>query len=74
MSLKYYSREMQSKVRKIENKNTGVHFGVNLLAGLDLSSVADPGCFIEDPTIFSSRIRFPTFFHPGSHMKSGMQT
>jgi hypothetical protein len=38
------------------------------------NSVADPGCFIPDPTISSSRIRIQTFFHPGSYMKSGMQT
>jgi hypothetical protein len=39
------------------------------------NSVADPGYFIQDPdpTIFSSRIRIQTFFHPGSYMKSGMQ-
>jgi hypothetical protein len=37
-------------------------------------SVADPGCRIPDPdpNNFSSRIQ--TFFHPGSYMKSGMQT
>jgi hypothetical protein len=39
-----------------------------------LHSVADPGCFIPDPAIFSSRIRIQTFFHPESYMKSGMQT
>jgi hypothetical protein len=38
------------------------------------SSVADPECFMQDPdlTIFSSRI--PTFFNPGSLIKSGIQT
>jgi hypothetical protein len=35
--------------------------------------VADPGCFIPDPTIFSSRIPDPdpNIFHPGSYMTSG---
>jgi hypothetical protein len=39
-------------------------------------SVADPGCFIQDPdpTIFSSQVRIQTFIHHGSYMKSGMQT
>jgi hypothetical protein len=37
-----------------------------------LCSVADPGCLIPDPTIFSYRIQ--TLFQPGSYMKSGMQT
>jgi hypothetical protein len=34
-------------------------------------SVADPGCFVPDPIIFSSRIRLQTFSHPVSRILHG---
>jgi hypothetical protein len=33
------------------------------------SSVADPGCFIPDPTIAPSRIRIRPLLHPGSRIR-----
>jgi hypothetical protein len=44
----------------LEITGTDLHLGV--------ASFADPRCFIPDTvsTIFSSRVRIQTFFHPGS--------